>query len=96
MALAMAPIGSSHTGLVLPAPIAGSSLIFREELTRKLDIPAHLTDHTDISLHHSYQKYKAYEDASTKLASMVTDKLWLGRRPSSAELIEVFIAKTRF
>jgi hypothetical protein len=63
---------------------------------RQLDIPAHLTDRTDISLHHSYQKYKAYEDASTKLASMVADKLWLGRKPSSAELIEVFIAKTRF
>jgi len=65
-----------------------------DHLVSQLGIPPHLTDRSHNSLQFAYQRYKAYVEANARLSQLIKDGQWEGRRPTAAELAEVFISKT--
>src|ERR1700742_377915 len=75
-------------------PINQSSSSHREELMALLGIPQHLSARTDSSSRFGYRKYKAYLDAHQQLLKMISDGSWPGKKPSSADLIEIFVSKS--
>lgn len=67
---------------------------FLDHVVAKLEIPRHLMDRSDASLQFAYQRYKAYVQATARLSEYIRDGKWEGRRPSAAEVAEIFILKT--
>ena len=69
----------------------------RDHIISILNIPAHLLDRSTTSLRVSYAKYLAYLEAQKSLAKVVGDGKWpLPKKPTSENLIEVFISKSSF
>ena len=60
----------------------------------RLNIPFNLADRTDGSLHFAYQKYKAFLEANSTLASLCASGEWEGKKPSVTDLIELFQSKS--
>jgi hypothetical protein len=78
-----------------PSTVAPSEPVdWKQRLITLLDIPDHLAIRTDRNIHISYSKYKAYLQASQTLAERVSDGSWPGKKPSSTELMEVFVSKS--
>jgi hypothetical protein len=59
-----------------------------------LGIPPYLGDRSDHGLHVSYQKYKAYLEASQTYERMLADGSWTGDKLSAVNLIELFLSKS--
>ena len=57
-----------------------------------LGISPHLATCNDRNIHLSYEKYKAYLQASQTLSKM--EGSWPGKKPSTTDLIEVFVSKS--
>jgi hypothetical protein len=58
-----------------------------------LGISAHLSARNDRNIRLAYEKYKAYLQASQTLSKM-KDGSWPGKKPSTIDLIEVFVSKS--
>ena len=67
---------------------------FKDELMALLGIPKHLSNRADRNLHFAYQKYKAYIQACQTLTKRISEGTWPGKRPSTTELIEIFLSKS--
>jgi hypothetical protein len=67
---------------------------FRDELIWMLQVPAHLTDHSDATLQVAYAHRKAHAQAQLTLLEMVTAGTWCGPKPAAAQLAELFISKS--
>jgi hypothetical protein len=90
-----------HSSMSLVAPsIASTSTpsnpLSRDQLVVVLQIPIHLTVRTehDHNLLFSYQKYLGYLQAIVALNEMTTSGTWIGRKPSSTNIVECFISKS--
>jgi hypothetical protein len=81
------------TGSSMPAP-AEHLTPFRERLMTLLGIPVRLTVHNDRNICIAYKKYQAFLQASQTLSKMFSDGSWPGKKPSSMDLIEVFVSKS--
>jgi len=77
-----------------PASIFTTLTPFKTDLMTRLNIPLNLANRTDGSLHFAYQKYKAFLEANSTLASLCASGEWEGKRPSVTDLIELFQSKS--
>ena len=73
---------------------SGTSMDSKGAILTLLRILSHLCDHSDHSLHISYQKYKAHLEASQAYNRMVADGSWTGNKLSAVDLIELFVSKS--
>jgi hypothetical protein len=91
---------SMPTTSIVAQPITLSSVTtvnsFRSQLIQVLDIPANLTSSGDVTLQLAYKKYKAFLVASHTVSEMVGNGTWEIKRPTKADLIEIFVSKSFF
>ena len=73
---------------------SGTSLGSKAAILSLLGIPGHLCDRSDHSLHISYQKYKAYLEATQTYQRMVADGSWTGNKLHAVDFIELFVSKS--
>ena len=73
---------------------SSSTTPFKDKLMALLGIPKHLSNRTNRNLHFAYQKYKAYIQACQTLTKRISEGTWPGKRPSTTELIEIFLLKS--
>jgi len=59
-----------------------------------LEIPSHLTNRAERNIHFAYEKYKAYLSATQTLSTRISEGTWPGKKPSSTNLIEIFLSKS--
>ena len=88
------PAYNPSTETLASATSASASSSFRDQLLTLLGIPSHLTNRADRNLHFAYQKYQAYIQACQTLLKRVSEGTWPGKKPSSTELIELFVSKS--
>jgi len=74
--------------------MASSSNPFRDHLMTLLEIPSHLTNCAERNIHFAYEKYKAYLSATQTLSTCISEGTWPGKKPSSTNLIEIFLSKS--
>lgn len=74
--------------------VSSSSNPFRDHLMTLLEIPSHLTNRAERNIHFAYEKYKAYLRATQTLSMRISEGTWPGKKPSSTDLIEVFLSKS--
>jgi hypothetical protein len=65
-----------------------------DNLIRKLGIPLDLIDGKDTSLFFAYRRYKACLEAIKTLEGMISDKTWTGKRPTSTDIVGLFVSKS--
>lgn len=81
---------TSNTKFSTPAPVPS----YKDELIALLSISPSLTERKEKGIRIAFQKYKAYIEASQTVDRMVTEGNWPGKKPSSTDLIEIFVSKS--
>lgn len=85
------------TTSIAAQPISVSTVNnLRSQLIQVLNIPANLTVSGDVPLQLAYKKYKAFLVASHTVSEMVGNGTWEIKRPTKADLIEIFVSKSFF
>jgi hypothetical protein len=93
---ALGPTFASASGSGSGSGSGSAGISTQQSLVTALEIPPELVGPANGSLQNSYRKFKAYHEATAKLAELVKDGSWQGPKPTQGAIKDLFCSRSFF